>query len=577
MLPSPIIIPLLLFLLVAALLLWWQERRIRRRHEEAEASRREAERRIAERIARTERELEQAAGAFRTQRDLLNLVGREVRGALDAILGSARLLLDTQLQLAQRSQLATLKAAGEALLYTLNDVQSVCETEAGESEAAEVDLRGEAARAFEVLIPRAALKQVEMVLLIEPDLPRLVQGDKARLRRFLFNLAAAALRLAGPGHLVLKAARSAAVGSPGANGRLWLRFSALVGNPAARETEGGESPFLIHDHMPLVFARRLAEVLGGRHGEECSPERGIELWFELPAGAELPAAAAASAPKLRDVHLVVWDDLPAARLAATYLLGGMGVSHEIAKSASDAVEALKSALEEHEGDVLLLLDESQPAAEMAELAAAFAARPVMQPVKLVLLSLRPAKATVEAGLPVYGILQKPLLWPEELGHAVAVARAATSLATVTEHTFSQFPFAGVKARTGPALLLVEDDEISRQVNSIMLRRLGYQVESATDGIEAVTLAKRRRYALILMDCRLPRLDGLRTAGRIRAMLGRAAPPIIALTAENSQSARRQALEAGMSDFLTKPATRDDFTRVLEKWIVPEQRPAAEQS
>jgi signal transduction histidine kinase len=121
---------------------------------------------------------------------------------------------------------------------------------------------------------------------------------------------------------------------------------------------------------------------------------------------------------------------------------------------------------------------------------------------------------------------------------------------------------------GQVVLLVEDNPVNQTVIEAMLRSLGYQVRLVCDGAQAVQSVEREHFAAILMDCRLPILDGYDATRRIRLLDGRADIPIIALTANALQGDRETCLDAGMNDYLAKPFKRADLQRVLLNWLPP---------
>ncbi|MFC5698534.1 ATP-binding protein [Pseudomonas sp. GCM10022186] len=120
--------------------------------------------------------------------------------------------------------------------------------------------------------------------------------------------------------------------------------------------------------------------------------------------------------------------------------------------------------------------------------------------------------------------------------------------------------------SGQQVLLVEDNPVNQTVIEAMLRSLGYQVSLVGDGAQAVHQASRHRYAAILMDCRLPVLDGYEATRQIRQMNDGATLPIIALTANALQGDREACLAAGMNDYLAKPFKRADLQRVMQRWM-----------
>ncbi|MCD6339947.1 MAG: response regulator, partial [Verrucomicrobia bacterium] len=110
--------------------------------------------------------------------------------------------------------------------------------------------------------------------------------------------------------------------------------------------------------------------------------------------------------------------------------------------------------------------------------------------------------------------------------------------------------------------------IDREAIVAMLKRLGHLVETAANGREALEILRRKRFALIFMDCRMPEMDGWETTRRIRS--GEAGPeaaraPIVALTAHALKEDRRHCVEAGMDDYLSKPPRMDRLKAMIEKW------------
>lgn len=122
-----------------------------------------------------------------------------------------------------------------------------------------------------------------------------------------------------------------------------------------------------------------------------------------------------------------------------------------------------------------------------------------------------------------------------------------------------------ETREGRALL-VEDNPVNRTVIEAMLRSLGLDVSVAGDGAQAVSMASQEKFALILMDCRLPVMDGYEATRRIRALPGLESLPIIALTANARHGDRDLCLQAGMNDYLAKPFKRTDLQQVLQRWL-----------
>ena len=119
---------------------------------------------------------------------------------------------------------------------------------------------------------------------------------------------------------------------------------------------------------------------------------------------------------------------------------------------------------------------------------------------------------------------------------------------------------------GQEVLLVEDNPVNQTVIEAMLRSLGYQVSLVSDGAQAVHSTSQRNYAAVLMDCRLPVMDGYEATRQIRQLQTYSKTPIIALTANALQGDREACLQAGMNDYLAKPFKRADLERILLRWL-----------
>jgi CheY-like chemotaxis protein/HPt (histidine-containing phosphotransfer) domain-containing protein len=118
------------------------------------------------------------------------------------------------------------------------------------------------------------------------------------------------------------------------------------------------------------------------------------------------------------------------------------------------------------------------------------------------------------------------------------------------------------------VLLVEDNDINQMVAVGILTGLGYQADVAGDGQVALEMAARRGYDAILMDCRMPRMDGFTATAELRRResLGAKPTPIIAMTASALVADRERCLAAGMDDYLAKPVNPAELAAALRRWI-----------
>jgi len=148
---------------------------------------------------------------------------------------------------------------------------------------------------------------------------------------------------------------------------------------------------------------------------------------------------------------------------------------------------------------------------------------------------------------------------------------------------AQFEPAGSVASTSgstPALsagrhhiLLVEDNPVNQRITQRMLEKAGYRVESVSDGLRALDAVTRDHYDLVLMDVQMPEMDGIEATARIRQLeTPHGQVPIVAMTANAMLGDRERCLAAGMNDYLSKPARREELERVVRRWLLQETEP-----
>ena len=117
------------------------------------------------------------------------------------------------------------------------------------------------------------------------------------------------------------------------------------------------------------------------------------------------------------------------------------------------------------------------------------------------------------------------------------------------------------------MLVVEDNPINQEVARYQLEKMGYRADIAKDGIDALAMLELSDYALVLMDCHMPQMDGFETTARIRSRSDdKAQIPIIAVTASGGAGERDKCLQAGMDDFLLKPFRKEELSEKIAKWL-----------
>jgi len=136
---------------------------------------------------------------------------------------------------------------------------------------------------------------------------------------------------------------------------------------------------------------------------------------------------------------------------------------------------------------------------------------------------------------------------------------------ITQHTLAE------AAPHGARILLAEDNTINQKVAQALLNKIGYRADVVANGLEAVRALELINYDLVLMDCQMPEMSGFEATFMIRDNSSKVLNhdiPIIAMTANAMIGDRENCIEAGMSDYLSKPVKKEELAEMLEKWLKP---------
>ena len=479
----------------------------------------------------------------------LAALSHEFRTPLNAVLGMARLLEGTRLTAEQKTYVAALKQSGDHLLSLVGDVLDLARLDAGALTLNPAPMAVEELlqSVAEVLSPRAHEKGLEIAWAAPAGLPPIL-ADQGRLKQVLFNLAGNAIKFTARGGVLLGCDFKLVRG-----GKVRLRLTVRdtgPGVPADRQdlifeafghADDRDSARPDSTGLGLAIVRRLAEAHDGAVGVDSASGEGATFWFEAPFET---AGKASRARPLAGMSVVIASPSFILREAASRQIEAAG-GRAIACLSRDEAAARAPA------GCVVLIDQALAGPKGARL------RPLADHPCLILLppeARRRLGRSRAAGFA--GYLIKPLR-PSSLSERVFAALGREAAGGTDERD-------DIGSARGARVLLVEDNPINALLARKLLEREGCAVEAAASAEEAMLAAAAMTYDLILMDRRLPGMDGATATRRLRA--AGITAPIVALTADAFEEDRQACLAAGMDDFLTKPldphALRALLARVL---------------
>jgi signal transduction histidine kinase/DNA-binding response OmpR family regulator len=479
-----------------------------------------------------------AEDALRAKTTLFATLTHELRTPLNGILGMAGLLELGKLEPNAQTYVGAIKQSGEHLLDLITEILDYSRLEAGHValEAAPFDPEATMQDVAELLSPKAHAKGLEIAVVVRGAAPAIVTGDEGRVRQILFNLAGNAVKFTETGGVVIELSarpgerlrfnvRDTGPGvAPEKQALIFEEFAQADAGVARRHGGAG---------LGLAIVKKLALAMGGEAGIVSRPGFGASFWVELP----LPAANGKRAPlgTLGGARICVISPssiLPQALRAAIVSLGGVAVECDDTP------------------DVILFDWREGVSAEEIDALKRYART-------VIALVPQERRSAIEACRAV-GVEHYTL---KPIRRRSLVERVRVALGGGEHNTEKRAaPREEASPLRGLRVLLAEDNPVNALLARTLLTRAGCVVSLAQDGEEAVASASADAFDLILLDIRMPRLDGLEAAARIRAGAGPSAnAPIVALTADAGEEERAQAFHVGMDDFITKPI---DATRLL---------------
>ena len=541
----------------------------------AEAAARKAASDTQELNAKLQVAVEKAESANRAKSTFLSNMSHDIRTPMNAIIGFTTLALsnidDTD---RVKDYLGKTLASSNHLLSLINDVLDMSRIESGKIhlEEVEVNLSDVLHDLKTIVSGQIYAKQLELYMDVMDVTDEDVYCDKTRLNQILLNLLSNAIKFTPAGGTVSVRVRQLA-GKVRGCGQYEFRikdngigmsqeFAQKIFEPFERERTSTVSR-IQGTGLGMAITKNIVDMMGGTIEVQTAQGKGTEFTVCVPMRAQTEQRPVEKITELEGLKALVVDDDFNTCDSVTKMLVKVGMRAEWTLSGKEAVLRARQSIEMSDVYHAYIIDWRLPDMNGIEVTRQIRSLHDDTPI-IILTAYDWSDIEVEAkAAGVTAFCAKPMFMSDlrETLMSALGQKPADAVQRLLPEKNADFK--------GKHILLVEDNELNREIAQEILREYGFLVDSAENGavaVEKVSTAAPGSYDLVLMDVQMPIMDGYTATRKIRALddPARAKLPILAMTANAFDEDRRNALESGMNGFLSKPIVIDDLVQELHK-------------
>ena len=541
----------------------------------AEAAARKAASDTQELNAKLQVAVEKAESANRAKSTFLSNMSHDIRTPMNAIIGFTTLAIsniDDKDRV--KDYLAKALASSNHLLSLINDVLDMSRIESGKIhlEEVEVNLSDVLHDLKTIVSGQIYAKQLELYMDAMDVTDEDVYCDKTRLNQILLNLLSNAIKFTPAGGTVSVRVRQLA-GKVRGCGQYEFRikdngigmsqeFAQKIFEPFERERTSTVSG-IQGTGLGMAITKNIVDMMGGTIEVQTAQGKGTEFTVCVPMRAQTEQRPVEKITELEGLKALVVDDDFNTCDSVTKMLVKVGMRAEWTLSGKEAVLRARQSIEMSDVYHAYIIDWRLPDMNGIEVTRQIRSLHDDTPI-IILTAYDWSDIEVEAkAAGVTAFCAKPMFMSDlrETLMSALGQKPADAVQRLLPEKNADFK--------GKHILLVEDNELNREIAQEILREYGFLVDSAENGavaVEKVSTAAPGSYDLVLMDVQMPIMDGYTATRKIRALddPARAKLPILAMTANAFDEDRRNALESGMNGFLSKPIVIDDLVQELRK-------------